>query len=99
MAQTSKKTNNSYLADKVALRVAHMPKAGEVRVLDCYAGQGVIWRAVERLTGREIKVLGIDVNKPDELSGFRMPGDNRAYLEIIDLSRFDVVDLDAYGIP
>jgi hypothetical protein len=39
--------------------------------------------------------LGIDTRD----IGFALPGDNRAYLGTIDLDKFDVIDLDAYGIP
>ena len=94
MAQT--KTYNSYLADKVALRVDHLPKGRELYVLDCFAGKGLIWSAVRELTGRKITTLPIDMNQD---SGFRLPGDNRAYLDTMDLDPFQVIDLDAYGIP
>jgi hypothetical protein len=96
MAQTDKKTFNSYLADKVWLRARNIPK-GEVNVLDCFAGKGTIWRAVQLVTGREINTLPIDTTNSDGF--FYLPGDNRSFLSIIDLSRFNVVDLDAYGIP
>lgn len=96
MAQTTEKTFNSYLADKVWLRARNIPK-GEVNVLDCFAGKGTIWRAVQLVTGREINVLPIDTTNSDGF--FYLPGDNRSFLSIIDLSRFNVVDLDAYGIP
>jgi len=95
MAQTTKKTFNSYLADKVWLRARNMPK-GEVNVLDCFAGKGTIWRAVGLVTGREINTLPIDTTNNE---GFYLPGDNRSFLSIIDLTRFNVVDLDAYGSP
>ena len=93
--QTRTKTFNSYLADKVWLRARNMPK-GEVNVLDCFAGKGTIWRAVSLVTGREINTLPIDTTNSE---GFYLPGDNRSFLSIIDLTRFNVVDLDAYGIP
>jgi hypothetical protein len=96
MAQTTK-TNNSYLADKVALRVAHLPDREVLRVMDCYAGSGVVWSAVKKLTGRRIAVLPIDISA--DVDGFHLAGDNKQYLETMDLSRFDVIDLDAYGVP
>lgn len=95
MARTTK-TNNSYLADKVALRVAHLPARDPLRVMDCYAGSGVVWAAVKKQTGRRIAVLPIDVS---DIDGFHLVGDNKQYLETMDLSRFDVIDLDAYGVP
>ncbi len=93
MART--KVANSFLADKVYLRADHLPE-GEVTVLDCYAGQGLIWRGVAHVTGRRIRRLPIEMTASAE---FHLPGDNRAYLGTIDLARFNVVDLDAYGVP
>lgn len=92
---TEIKTDNSYLADKVGLRLAHLPPKGPVIVLDCFAGTGRIWRAVKRRSGREIRVLGMDKRN----IGYHLPGDNLAWLETIKLSRFNVIDLDAYGVP
>lgn len=88
-------TDNSYLADKVALRMNHLP-SDPVRVLDCYGGRGIVWAAVQKLTGRRIEVLPIDII---DHGVFHLPGDNRSYLDSIDLGRFNVIDLDAYGIP
>ena len=95
MAKETVKTDNSYLADKVGLRVEHLPRKGEIRVLDCYAGTGRIWRAVKRRTGRDIKVLAMD-KRP---IGYHLPGDNLAWMSSINLSIFNVIDLDAYGVP
>lgn len=93
MAQT--KTDNSHLEDKVNLRINHLPP-GDLRVLDCYSGKGTIWRTIKKRTGRNIKTLPIDVRKD---IGFHLAGDNLDFLTTLDLSRFDVIDLDAYGVP
>jgi hypothetical protein len=90
------KTDNSYLRDKVDLRINHLP-AGDVRVLDCYSGKGLIWAAVQKVSGRKMKVLPIDQRK-DKLD-FHLHGDNLDYLETLDLAKFNVIDLDSYGIP
>lgn len=91
------KTDNSYLRDKVDLRLNHLP-AGKVRVLDCYSGKGLIWEAVKRLAGkRDLQVLPID-HRHDK-TDFHLHGDNISYLETLDLVRFNVIDLDAYGVP
>lgn len=95
MAQI-KKTNNSYLGNKVDLRINHLPD-GNLSVLDCYGGAGKIWAAIERETGRQIRYLPID--RLDYGVGLFLPGDNLVYLASLDLSRFNVVDLDAYGVP
>ena len=91
-------TNNSYLSDKVALRMNHIPDKERLRVLDCYGGEGKIWTAVKKLTGRKITVLPIEIKEYNNAS-FHLPGDNRSYLQTLDLSKFDVIDLDAYGTP
>lgn len=88
-------TDNTYLADKVMLRAGHLPEKKTIRVLDAYGGKGLVWAGVEKITGRKIFVLPIDLKK----IGFALPGDNRIYLESLDLNRFDVIDLDAYGVP
>jgi hypothetical protein len=52
---------------------------------------------VKRRTGRDIQVVGID--KKEE-SNATLKGDNLKYIAgIKDLSAFDVIDLDAYGVP
>ena len=76
MAQT-KKTDNSYLADKIYLRVNHLPH-GDIRVLDAYAGKGKVWGGVAFLSGKKIKRLSIE-KKEEE--GFYLPGDNLGYLD------------------
>lgn len=94
MAQT-KKTNNSYLGNKIELRSNNLPELPIV--LDCYGGEGLIWKGVEQKTGKKINRIGIDKNNYEV--GFYLPGDNLSYLETINLNKFNIIDLDAYGIP
>jgi hypothetical protein len=89
-------TDNTYLADKVALRVAHLPQKDTINVLDCFGGSGKVWKAVKRLTGKNIRVLPIEMK---DINWFHLPGDNMKYLGSIALEKYDIVDLDAYGIP
>lgn len=89
------KTDNSYLADKVALRCEHLPQSPIV--LDCYAGDGTIWTWVEKQTRQPIERLPIDTR--NDLTGLYLPGDNLGFLETLDLNQFNVIDLDAYGVP
>lgn len=89
------KTNNSFLRNKAEMRINHLPDSPSV--LDCFGGAGLVWACVQRETGRRVKYVSID--KIDNGIGFYMPGDNVKYLEGMDLSRFNVVDLDSYGVP
>jgi len=66
-------------------------------VLDAYHGTGTIWQNVQKQYAGKIKTLKIDKLQKDPC--FVMIGDNEKFMESIDLTRFDVIDLDAYGVP
>lgn len=90
------KTNNSYLYDKVAIRLINLPDKEKITVLDCFHGNGLIWKNVIRNTKKKIIVNGIDISDYDELS---LKGDNLKILDSIDVSKYDIIDLDSYGVP
>jgi len=86
---------NSYLADKAMLRLRHLPDTDPVVVLDAFGGSGKVWQCVQANTERKIIRLAIDEkNIPGTLKG-----DNRKFLPTLDLTKFHVIDLDAYGVP
>jgi len=94
MAQT--KTDNAFLEDKISIRSNNIPK--KVTVLDCFAVEGLIWNGVRALNpDKTIKVLSIEKEKGK--GGFHLVGDNTRYLRVLNLSPYNVVDLDAYGVP
>lgn len=88
-------TDNSLLGAKVKLRCGHLP-TDPFSVLDCFGGYGVVWREVAKQSGRtDIRRVAIDKeDRPGALCG-----DNRKWLESLDLSEYAVIDLDAYGVP
>jgi len=89
-------TDNSFLTDKIFIRVNHLPDKKEIYVLDCFAGKGKIWKNVVSLVDKKIKRLPIEFK---DGVGFHLPGNNMAWMGTIDLTKFDVIDLDAYGVP
>ena len=89
------RTQHSYLGNKIGLRVRDLPE--QPSVLDCFGGEGLIWKAIESQIGRPVRRIGID--KQDWDVGFYLPGDNTAYLQTMDLGRFNIIDLDAWGVP
>lgn len=91
------KTDNSFLQDKVDLRVKFIPQKNDILVLDLFSGEGVIWNTIAKKTGKNISVTRIDKKKNTGI--FHLNGDNRKYLPSIDLSVYDIIDVDAYGIP
>lgn len=92
-----KKVDSAYFQDKVALRLGGLPKKKSIRVLDAFGGEGRIWDEVKRRSGKTITVVKLDLD-PDK-SGIYLKGDNEKFLRSMNLSKFDVIDLDAYGIP
>lgn len=88
--------DNSYLKLKADLRLKFLPQKKIINVLDCFCGMGVIWEEVSKNCKSEINVIGIDKKKESKAD---LIGDNVKYLRSLDLSKYDVIDLDAYGIP
>lgn len=94
---SSAQTDNSHFEAKVKLRQDNLPK-GVCRVLDCYGGTGRIWDTIkQRNQKKKIEVLRIDKKK--NRGGVYLVGDNIKFLGGLDPGQFNVIDLDAYGIP
>lgn len=78
--------DNSNLSAKVYFRRKYITNFDNV--LNCFAGFNLIYKNIK------CNITNIDVRPIHNLVG-----DNRKYLLGLDLSKFDVIDLDAYGIP
>jgi len=93
-------TDNSYFRAKVALRKEALASIGkkEVKVLDCFYGQGLIWKAIRNEVDIDISVLGIEIKKGKSMDCV-IEGDNLKVLPTLDLDCYDLIDLDAYGSP
>ena len=98
MSNQATKTNNdaSHLEAKVLLRLNNLPKKENIKVLDAFGGEGLLWKEVIKRTGKNIKILSIDKN---EYKKINLKGDNMKFLLSFDLTKFDVIDLDAWGSP
>ena len=95
MTMPTRKSDNSHLAEKVWLRIDHSPP-GPLSVLDAYGGKGVIWQEVKK--HRDVSKY-IAIEKERGKNNAALCGENEKLLPILDLSGFNVIDLDAYGIP
>jgi hypothetical protein len=100
MSKATIKTNNdpTALEKKIQLRVNSIQSIAKdsVRVLECFGGEGVLWREVQKRTDKRISTLAIDQKK---YKRFQLQGDSLKVLPSLDISKFDVIDLDSYGIP
>ncbi len=96
---TNKKTDNSFTNEKVLLRLetVNLINKKEINVLEAYAGSGVIWNKVEKLTDKKINILKIELK--DGKKGVYLKGDNAKFITLFDYDVFDIIDFDAYGVP
>ncbi len=101
LTMTIAKTDNDNLSQKLAIRLFAMNQIAinpsrPVKILDCFAGDGVLWHHIQKESTQAIEHIGID-----SLSklGSRYLGDNRRYLRQLPLDEYDLIDLDAYGVP
>ncbi len=91
------KTDNAYVAGKLALRRIALDGKTSARVLDCYSGDGLMWGTLKAEGACKIDLTRIEVKKTAK--GVYLQGDNLKFMAGMDLSAFDVIDLDAYGAP
>lgn len=99
MNTPKKQTDNSYTDEKVKLRVDSLLLIDkeEINVLEAYAGDGVIWKLVQQQTDKKINILKIDMK--ENKKGVYLKGNNEKFLPLFDFSNYDIIDLDAYGVP
>lgn len=91
--------DNLNFEDKVLLRedLLERIKKKNIKVLDAFGGDGLVWTGVLKNSGKNIQVLRIDRKK--DKKGAYLRGDNKRLLKSLDLGAFDIIDLDAYGSP
>lgn len=87
-----KPCDNAYFEIKRAIRLEAIQHLSEVRVLDAFCGKGLLWKGVPL-----DYYLGIDREKGKSKNC--ICGDNMKILASLDLSKFNVIDLDSYGVP
>lgn len=95
MSKGAIKTDHSFFEEKVKIRIDGLPDRNPVKVLDMFSGNGLIWAEIEKRTGREILILRIDRERNKR--GTYLIGNNLKF--DLDYGAFDVVDVDAYGVP
>lgn len=86
-------TENSYFSLKIKLRELFTPDNS--KVLDCYSANGSIWNEIAKR--KHISVLRLEKEKGRD--GIYLRDDNLKFLKNMDLTQFDVIDLDAFGVP
>lgn len=89
-----RKSDNSHYAAKRMLRRIAVSKVPEASVLDCFAGEGLLWSGIETA-----RYVGIEKSKSKNIIPNTIRGDNLRVIPSLDLSGFNIFDLDSYGDP
>lgn len=84
-------TDNDGLEKKVWLRKLAIKDLDYVSVLDLFAGDNLIWSHI-----KTDRYYGVEQEKG---KGKNLCLDNRKIIPVLDLSKFNVIDCDAYGVP
>ncbi len=87
------KQDNTNLNKKVNLRIKYLNKNKVYNVLDCFHGEGLIWKNIIQ-KGYNINLYSIDLT-----SSATIKGNNKNILRNIDVNDYDIIDLDDYGVP
>jgi hypothetical protein len=85
------------LKAKVDLRLRVAAEIEKPRVLDLFCGRGEMYRAAWRDVA--IEYVGCDSRPWLPTDPPRFVADNRRLLRSLDIGRFNIFDLDAYGAP
>lgn len=95
----SKKTDNSHLIEKIELRLESLSfiKKSNINILEAYSGDGKIWKEVQKQTKKNLNILKIEVK--DNKKGIYLKGDNAKFMPLFNFENYDIIDLDAYGVP
>lgn len=94
--QSGTATNNSlnFLPLKVNMRVDSIKSFKEVNILDCFHGEGKLWKAVQKKSTAKINITGIDIN---DYNNGSILMDSLKFIQTNDLSQYDVIDIDSWG--
>ncbi len=86
------KTDNSHLKEKKHLREEVISKTESPNVLDCFAGTSEIYKGIK------CKKTSIE-KEPNKYPKAHLLGDSLRFLKSININQYNIIDLDAYGIP
>lgn len=90
MNQQPTKTDNKSIYDKIFIRKQAIQGIEHVKVLDLFAGRNVLWNNIPTEY-----YFGIDAQNG---KGKNLVADSHTVFDALDLSRFNVIDVDSYGI-
>ena len=95
------KTDNSKLEEKLIIRREVIEKIGKpkIRVLELYAGRSVMWGILRDEYQGKVEIELLSIEKERGKNPRALQGDNLKFIDGIDLSRFDIVDVERLWHP
>ena len=91
MKAHSIKTDNANIMKKTSLRRQATEHLECLKILDLFAGNNVLWSQFECL-----RYYGVEKERG---KGKNLNADNLRIISSLDLSDYNIIDLDSYGIP
>lgn len=90
----------SPLMMKIKLRSENIGHRPITSVIDAYHGNGEVWRGVKKtlIKNFNVHVLGL-TNKTTSKKSISLQGNVIKHIKSLDLSGFDIIDIDAPGSP
>lgn len=92
IARSHKITDNTKIGQKIFLRREATKNFEHIRVLDLFAGNNRLWRSFQ-----VEKYFGIEKEKGKGKGNLN--ADNIKVIPALDLSSYNVIDCDSYGMP
>ena len=95
---SNKATNNDskYLSLKINLRLNVLNKTENPNLLECFAGDSVLWNEVEKIKLTKIKKTTIDADQRYNVD-FNM--NSLTFLKNNNINDYNIIDLDSWGSP
>lgn len=85
-------TDNANIDSKIHLRMMAIEGLEKINVLDCFAGENRIWSRIPHDS-----YYGIETKKGKGKKN--LFADNLRVIPSLDLSKYNVIDIDSYGLP
>ena len=89
--QRATKTDNKSIANKIFLRNKATKHLKILSVLDLFAGNNLLWKTIDKERYYGVELI------PDK--GVNLNANANQVISSLDLSDFNVIDCDSYGIP
>lgn len=88
--------NNKFINIKTQLRYEYLKENNNLKILECFAGEQLIWKSIEKKLNIKTNRTTIDA---DENFNVDFNINALTFLKNNDLSKYDIIDLDSWGSP